>query len=99
MDEGSVRSAFGPGNQVRVFAAQLFRSAPHLFAQGFAQGLHHSRQGVQTPPAIAEGADARQDQAVGPANRLGIRGHHDGQAAPVCGALQCLAAERRLPDP
>src|SRR5215813_9235660 len=50
---------------------------PAVAAHGFLQRLDHPVDRIQPAAAIREGADARQDHAVGTAHRVGIARHHD----------------------
>ena len=65
------------------------------------QRLDHAGDRVETAPAIGEGADARQHDAVGAAHRFGIGGDDDRVAGSLSRAARskALAAERRLPEP
>src|SRR5262249_16009638 len=57
--------------------------------------VDHAVDGIEPAPAIREGADARQHDAVGARDRVGIVGHHDRPVEPLLtrGALERL---RRL---
>ena len=65
------------------------------------QRLAHARHARQRRAAVAEGADARQHQPVGPAHHLGIGGDDDLLRRPGSAAARsnAFAAERRLPEP
>src|SRR5262245_26314837 len=50
---------------------------PAVAAHGFLQRLDHPVDRIQAAATIREGADARQDHAVGATHRVGIARHHD----------------------
>ncbi len=50
---------------------------PALAAHRLLQRLDHAGHRIEPAPAIGEGADARQHDAVGAAHRVGIARHHD----------------------
>ena len=54
------------------------RETAALFAHRFVQRLDHAGDRIEPAPAIREGTDAGQHDAVGGAHLLGIVGHEDG---------------------
>ena len=70
---------------------------PAFFAHGVRQSLDHAGDGVEAALAIGEGADARQHDAVGIGDDIGIGGEEDGGAGALAGrALQCLGRRMQV---
>ena len=65
------------------------------------QGIDHARHAIEAGPAVGEGADARQYDAIGVGHFARARRHQHAviHARLARGASKAFAAERRLPDP
>src|SRR5579864_1556804 len=84
------------GHELHADADTEKRLAPPEYC--FGKRFHHSRQAIEPAPAVREGADARQDHAIGPPDRFRIAGHADrlGVAALSRGALEGLRGRMQI---
>ena len=87
------------GHQLHADADAEKRLA--LAAHGFVERIDHARHRVEPAPAIGEGADARQHDAIRAPHRIGIVADDDLFAAAASRAARsnAFAAECRLPEP
>ena len=73
----AVTSYSRPRSAMQLHADADAEERPALAAHRLLQRLDHARHRVEPAPAVGEGADARQHDAVGAAHRVGIAGDHD----------------------
>ena len=92
---------FAPALGHELHADANAEKRPAARAHALIERLHHAGDGVEPAPAIGESADARQHDAIGAPDRVGIGVTMIGWASPSSRAARsnAFAAECRLPEP